>query len=856
MAKVSGSYESVVRGVSEQAPQTRRSGQHFAQVNMVSDPVRGLCRRHGSIMQDERLLSSLPAQYEALLADTAGHKVITFFVAGNEYDLIARTTPSTLGEEGFAFCFDKDARQFIDIQYGDDALLTTLFSGGISASVNVGRYLYLAGTSIIPVVANTAAWDDETNQSRLVGWIRSGAYSRNFSITLTKMDNTSIVGSYKTKASSYPGVLDTSDIDAGDPEYQKKVNDRTNEYNSAQIAWIGEAAEDITPENIAGELVAALIAAGVDPADISQNGAYVIVDSPDYKELAADDAGDGSLVRGVGNTVDNVDLVSAQHYIGKVIKVAPDGSNENAVYLKAFAKDGTATGFGEVVWREAAGYEMRPQSVFCMATIEGGVLYLSGSASGLGTLAGIDVPDYKVNSVGDDLSSPLPDFFGRRITYMGIFQDRLVIGSGATLLFSRPGDYLNWFRKSVLTVNDADPWEGYALGSEDDTIYYGTTYDRNLLLYGQRFQYSVSGRQPFSPKTASIVIASAYEDAVDAAPQASGNFVYYAKFSGRAGKEVSSLHQVQAGIVADNSESYTASQQLDTYLRGKPHEILTMTAPNMVLLRTTADRTKVFTYSYLDNPGNGERLFDAWSLWQWSINVGDIMGLSKHEGDILVYTLKRGLDKFGLEGIWVAAEQFTRDAAMPDYPHLDSLRPLADVITPSDSSFINTNSVFADSASVAIEAEQELQFIGEPLSRMGTFIENYPTSVSVSWAGLNFPAYFTPTNPYAKDRNGQPILAGRLTLGKVIVAVQDTGGMQVSKVSRGTETQCLNFTGRILGAAPNLIGRQPIVASSLAAFIGGEVRECQYTISAVKWLPLAVTSIEWTGQFFFNTKRA
>jgi len=45
MAKVSGSYASVVRGVSEQVPQDRRPGQHFEQVNMISDPVRGLARR-------------------------------------------------------------------------------------------------------------------------------------------------------------------------------------------------------------------------------------------------------------------------------------------------------------------------------------------------------------------------------------------------------------------------------------------------------------------------------------------------------------------------------------------------------------------------------------------------------------------------------------------------------------------------------------------------------------------------------------------------------------------------------------------------------------------------------------------
>lgn len=855
MGKISGSYESVVRGVSEQAPQARRSGQHFAQVNMVSDPVRGLCRRHGSIMQDERRVSTDYANLEAYLADTAQHRVIPFFVGGNEYDLIVRTGASTLGEDFFAFCFDKEARQFIDIVYNDsDSVLSMLFSGGVSASANIGRYLYLAGNSIQPEIVATDAWGASSNSSKMAGWIRGGAYSRKFTVTLTKSDNTTLSASYTTKPSSYQGTLDTSDILASDTEYQKKVNDRVNAYNGAVTAWIGEAAADIVPENIAQKLVDALIAAGA--TGVSRIGAYVVVNSTGYKELRVDDGGDGSLARGVGNTVDNIDLVSAQHYVGKIVQVAPDNNGENTLYLKAIAKDGVSTGWSEVVWRETAGYLMQPNIVFCMATIEDGTLYMGGGPAALATVAGVAVPDYKANTVGDDLSSPLPSMFGKTITYMGVFQDRLVIGSGSTLLFSRPGDYLNWFRKSVLTVNDDDPWEGYALGSEDDTIRYGTTYDRNLLLYGKRFQYQVTGRQPFTPKTASIVTASAYEDAVDAAPMASGNFVFYTKYTGRPGQEVTSMHQVQPGIVADNSESYLASQQLDTYLRGKPIEILPLTAPNMVLLRTTGSRQTVYIYSYLDNPGTSERLLDSWGQWTWDSAVGHLMGLSKHEGDIIMYTIKSGTGIDDAQGIWVGAEQFTRETSLAKYPHLDSLRPLVDVLAPDANAFLHEGSEAIAVASAAIEEGRVLQFVGDRLTRLDQFADTYIAELPYAWAGIDFDAYVTPTNPYARDRNGNAILTGRLTLGKITVSVEDTGGMQVTKEVRGASTSVLNFTGRILGDLSNLIGRQPIVSAPLTAFIGAEVRDVKYTLAAVRWLPLTVTSIEWTGQLFLNTRRA
>jgi len=858
MSKLSGSYESVVRGVSEQAPQSRRSGQHFAQVNMISDPVRGLARRHGSILQDEVVQATSADQWAALLADTAGHKTVPFFIAGSEYDLIIRTTASTLGSTGFCWAFSKATRQFIPVVYSSpDANLGVLMSGGVSAAVNVGRYVYLAGNTLVPAVTNNNLFEATDNARRAVAWVRGGAYSRTFTVTVTKADNTKVVGSYKTKSSSYPGTLDTSDIPLYtggvlNEEYQKQINDRVNEYNSNVTKWIGEAAEDITPENIAQKLVDALVLLGI--AATRQAG-HVIITEPAAIEVSVDDGGDGSLLIGVGNDVDNIDRVSVIHYVGKIIRVVPDDPTANAVYLKATAKDGVSTGYTEVIWRESAGFLMTPTVALCMATVEDGTLYMSSTAAGLSALIGTAVPNYKANSVGDDLSSPLPEFFGRGISYLGVFQDRLVVGSGATLLFSRPGDYLNWFRKSVTTVNDDDPWEGFALGSEDDTIKWSTTYDRNLLLYGRRFQYSVSGRQPLTPKTASIIVVSSFEDAVDAAPEATGNYVIYSKYSGRPGKEVSSVHQVQAGVVADSPESYKISQQLDTYLQGIPHELVTLTAPNLILLRTKKERQRIFTYSYLDG-GQNERLMDSWSHWEWSSQVGYLIGASKDDGDVILYMIKHGPDASNTDRIWISAERFVRDTALSDYPYLDSLRSLDQFAAGGPDNFLNTAHTDLSNGAVAVEAGNEFQFVGLPLTRWEDFQVEYPDYTSQAWVGILYPSNVTPTNPYAKDRNEMPILSGRLTLSNLNVAVSDTGALQASTVIRGTTRPVLNFIGRLLGAPANLIGRQPIVSTSLSVIVGAEVRECSYTLSAVSWLPLTITSIDWTGQFFFNTRRA
>ena len=863
MGKLSGSYESVVRGVSEQAAQLRRSGQHFAQVNMISDPVRGLARRHGSRLQDE-VLTDIPAeQYAALVADTADHRTYTFYVGPTEYDLIVRTSgdDSGLGKNGFAWCFNKVTGEFIPVVYSaGDPVLDELLEGGVSAAVNIGRYMYLAGNTIVPAATTSDNWGAISNSRHLAATVLVGAYSRKFSVTLRRADNTFVTGEYTTPSSSYPGVLDTSDIPLylpgttdPDPEYQKKVNDRVNAYNSAVTQWIGTAAAGITPANIVEQIALDLVSKGVTTA--TSEAGTLIVDDVDFVSATGTDGGDGSLIRVVGADVDNIDLVNTYHWVGKIVRVPPETTTGNAIYLKAEAKDGQSTGWAEVIWRETAGYSIQPETVFAMCTVEGETLYIAGSPDELSTIAGITVPTYKANTVGDDLSSPVPEFFGKHIDYLGMFQDRLVIGCGATLLFSRPGDYLNWFRKSVATIADDDPWEGFALGTEDDTIKWSTLYDRNLLLYGRRFQYVVNGRQPFTPKNASIVVSTAFEDAIDASPRATGNFVMYAKYSGRPGSEVSSVHQVQAGAIADTPESYRISQQLDTYLAGIPHEIVTLTAPNMVLLRTKKERNRIFTYSYLDEPQQG-RLFDSWSHWEWTDHVGKLIGLSFDSGDILAYLIKTGVAEDGTDAVWVSAERFVRDTTLSDYPYLDSLRPAVQYETDAEFSYLNPTYGPTEGHAIAIERGNLRQFIGQPLDGYDAFIEAYPDFVDRAWVGADFPALVTPTNPYARDRNGQPILSGRLTLGAVKVAVSDTGGMDAYVTRNRVERKVLNFNGRILADLSNIIGVQPIVSTAVSVLVGAEVRECTYTLKAKTWLPLTITSIDWQGQLFFNTRRA
>jgi len=435
-----------------------------------------------------------------------------------------------------------------------------------------------------------------------------------------------------------------------------------------------------------------------------------------------------------------------------------------------------------------------------------------------------------------------------------MIQDRLLIAAGSVLFLSRPGDYLNWWRKSVLTIDDTDPIEMFALGAEDDVISAGVPYDRSLVLFGARKQYLLNGRQAITPQNASIVVMSSYEDATEANPQASGNFVFYAKTR----NGTTSLHQIQTGLVAEAPETYEISKQLDTYMRGRPVQIMPIMAPNTVFIRTTGDRDRVYVYTYLDSPDGGQRLFDSWSRWQWNPILGHVLGMTYSDGDILIFTLRESQDPDTQESTWWAvADRFTLTTELSQRPYLDSMRDWVNYMLDTGS-IRPTYAAGVAQCAAAIGKGGRRQFMGVPAEDLPALVEEFPDEIGNIWIGADSSdwTYVIPTNPYMRDQNDKAIINGRLTINRYSVSVADSGGMQafVETPGRG-EYQVLDWTGRTIGRLSSEIGIQPIATSSVPIPVGRETREFKYRLKAKSWLPLTITAVEWSGQLFYNQRR-
>ena len=621
------------------------------------------------------------------------------------------------------------------------------------------------------------------------------------------------------------------------PNYTKAVADITNAYNTAVTNWIGTSTAAVQPGAIATSLAAAATAAGL--AGVSVSGSTVVFTG--IKDITFNDGGDGTLLKGLANTVQSVADLTDAHYVGKVVKVSPSGGE--SFYMKATAKNASITsGVTEVLWIEGAGVSRTIDSALCYGVADGSTFYLASSATLLATILPGTHPTYAASTVGDDDSSPMPNFVGRKINYLGVMQDRLLIGSGGVVRASKVGDYLNFFRSSVPTVPADDPFEMLSQGSEDDVLRWSVLYDRDLILFGKR-QYAISGRAPLTPTSANMPVMSSHEGASDARPMAAGGLIFYAK----QGQSATSVHQIEPGRNAESPESYSASSQLEDYMPGDPVDLTVIPKPSTLLVRTSGARSSLFVFSYLDS--NQGRAQDCWHRWDYSTTLGHTLGVSSVRDGALIFTLRQVLNASGVLKQYAVADLQSLDGQLSSRPYLDSNRKWTDVLASPGS----LHSTSANRAAAYDNSTTAYLFGASTLADAPALLEDLGNASSLV-VGTEFESYWTPTNPMARDGAEAVIETGRLVVTKLVVEFRNSSGFRSVVSAFGTDTE-FEFNGRIAGDVNNLIGRVPVTKGKQTIVIGREAQEYEQTIYARSWLPLNITAVGWVGQLFHRPQR-
>lgn len=793
--KVAGTLPSLLKGVSQQPPEVREQGQHEDQVNLLSDPITGLTRRRGTIAQAVKSIGLVsPTTLAAMAQSAVNYRYHRFIVSAKEYIMAVASQPDATPMPGVVV-YNLTDRVFVPLAVDATTIasVVTLKALGVGAITNLGKYTVFALNNEVMPNALQQVWGVAPNIGAVI-WVRGGQYNRTYTVN---------VEGGPSFSHTTPSASDTA------------------------------SAQAISSQNIAGYLASQALEAGYTIARAI--GSHFTISAT--SNISCSDGGDGTLLRAVSLTVDAVDKLPVMGVPNMVVKVQP--SADSVFYVKCIAKVPSAP-LSECVWRECAGQIQGTTAAFRLMAVEGGTLRI-GSTSGI---SATNPPVFVKSDAGDAAASVAPAFLGKRpITYLGVFQDRLLVGAGSALAVSAAGDYFNFFRSTMVTLPTKDPFEMISQEGEDDTLRYSVPYNRNHVIFGDRRQYVISGTTALTPVAPNMSVLTNYPDTTGCPPLAIGGQLYYVRDK----EGFTSLHQIQPGQFTDAAESFPASAQVSTFIPGPTGQIEAVpTTPTQLILRSKSVTSEVRVFTYLDLQEGRKQA--AWSRWVFDPLCGSLMCTASTSNGINFMWLRYSEGK-----AWIVMDLMPTLSSNGTLPYMDSMRPYTAVV-PNAYEISNTSAGWNS----AYDKSVSRYLLGSPLATTVTsLLGEFPGTEAAIWVGLPFESSFVPTNPFKRDGEGKAILGGLLTITTVSLTMKDSSGFR-SRVewNDGRNAKDEIYTARLIGSAANIIGQVPVVDSRYAIGIGKESKQYTLRIASRSWLPLTISAIDWVGQSFNRTPRA
>lgn len=591
--KADGSLKSLLQGVSQQPTRDRLPGQCTEQINMSSDPVKGLTRRPGD--------------------DLVG--------------MLGDNSPI----QGWGEFQTQDGRKF---------LIKVTSSGPQIFDYNAVRYT-------VNLTGSMAYWSTPGRWS--VATMKSKTYIANDSIVVAMADDVAIYPN-KGAGSRAMGVLQVLGGNYG-KTYSVRINDITVASYTTPDGSTASHSTLISTDKIATQLTTLLTAAPtLSGWTIQRIEDIILITAPagtaQFSMTAVDGAGNinfKAMTESVGNIADLPKW--APH--GYVVRVAQETDPEEDLWLKFVVDDYTGTdggGFG----RPGAWYEAVAPGLKTKLNVDTMPRVITWNPTT--QVFTVGVGNWAERGVGTDITNPVPSFVGYGINDMTVFQSRLVFLAGPNLIGSRSKRPENFFVGSASVLVDSDPIDLTSQAAFASTLEFAVPHNKDLVIFSPKGQFVLFGRSAVTPSNAALVLTTSFEADLTTRPVPCGRNVFFSTRYGR----FTGVREFFTEGGTDINDTRPITSHVNQYIVGGPVYMSATSNYDHLLIHTDADRSKVYPYQFIWS--DQEKIQSAWSTWTFPSEIiysffDDELIYLIELVDGLPYLLRLSLDVYPQNGL-------------------------------------------------------------------------------------------------------------------------------------------------------------------------------------------------------------
>lgn len=555
--KVDGAYDSLIQGVSQQAPIDRVPGQCELLENFSCDPEKGLIRRQPTEYKDALL---------PILDDTDTRW----------YNILLNNQETLLAVQGNrAYVGELDRTRAVasmkEVEMAEEAKQYISAPGELEV-LSIDDKVYITNTGV-----KTAMLHDKREyvQNSGIVFLLGGQYGRTYSIKVKAGDKT------------YSGTYESPD--------------------GSQASHIN----DISTTNIAAKLTESLQGSdGFSDAFTATRESDVILISPKGDtgklDITVEDGDGAANIFAVTDSVGDVGRLpryAPNGYLVRVEGVAGDAADD---YYLEFSQ--SEPGFGNAgYWIECVAPDVEYK--FDLTTMPHQLVKTDDGYK-------IEQGAWKERQVGDDDTNPVPSFVGYAINDIAMFQGRLVFLADCNVIMSRTNRYTDFWANSATTLIDSDPIDISSASARSTPIFrYAIPHNRDLVIFSEYAQFIVFGRNALTPANTSLVLTTTYEAEMGTSPVAAGKNVFYPINYGR----YTGIKEFYTEGSIDVNASRPVTAHCTQYLEGKVQMLTTSTTFDLLLVQTKTSKRKLYAYEYVWL--GDEKAQSAWSTWvfPWDI---------------------------------------------------------------------------------------------------------------------------------------------------------------------------------------------------------------------------------------------
>lgn len=570
-------------------------------------------------------------------------------------------------------------------------------------------------------------------------------------------------------------------------------------------------------------------------------------DSSDFSISVADSAGDQSL-KVVKGHVQNFTDLPTKAVPGFLVEVSGAPNNAFDNFYVVYSETGGAQGGG--VWKETAkpGRQIKidPSSMLHVLVRE---------ADGTFTFR---QETWANAAVGDEETNPHPTFVGLSLSDVFFFRNRLGVIADENVIFSRSGDFFNFYRSTVTDVLDTDPIDVAVSHNRVSILRHTLPFNESLLLFSEQTQFTLTTAEILSPAALpAINQTTEFETSARVRPVGVGRFVYFAT-------NKSGFTGIREFYVDGNTKTKDAQEitsHVPKYLRGNATKISASTNEDVLLVLTEDERNVVYVYKWFFS--GTEKVQSSWSKWVFApgdkvlnadfiestlwlvIQRSDGLYLEKMElqyGQVdlgLPYAvlLDRRVDETKLTRTYNAGTG--RTTIVLPYPSTAALQVVAygaGAGRYKPGQIVNHETVSPTAIEVAGDVTSGHLIVGLPYIKRWTF-SPFQIREEAPGGGL-----------VAKTE-------GRLQVRRVEVNYADTGYFKATVTPVGRDPYVYTFTGRVVGSGRSPLGAVAIESGSFRFPVMANNLGVEVEIINDKPVPSRLLNADWEGNWTPRAQR-